>query len=76
MPFVRSAKLVSLESLTDEVHQFLIRPGLQPGVVARLSPELASRVHEEVLARTTDDLLEARRKERASTPEVLSFRVV
>jgi len=75
MPFVRSAKLSDLASLTAEVHEFLAQPGVQPGVITRFSPDLASRVYEEVLARSAEDLLEARRRERESAPEVLAFRV-
>lgn len=72
MPFVRSAELRDLDTLAAEVRARIERAN--PGAPVELN-DLASKIQGQVLARSAEQLLEGRRRERAIAPEVLAFRV-
>lgn len=73
MAFVRASQSTSLDSLTMELHAFLSNAGTRVGEVVTMNEQLAERLDDEVPARSADDLLQLRKRERAIPADILAL---
>lgn len=76
MSFVRVVPPAKPDALTTELHEFLASPAVRVGHYTAMDAGLANRVEDAVLARSADSLVEVRRRERATPPEVLAFQLM
>jgi hypothetical protein len=76
VPFVRVTQLANFDEVTSKVHEALAAADVRAGEFVTLDKDLFNRVEQEALARSADALMEVRRRERATPPEVLAYQLI